>query len=383
MEPVLSQHNRLSLPPAIIPALCLPVTFTLAVYNQPAFYPFVFGFIFGYIIQRSRFCFAACFRDIFLIRTTTLTRSLILALLLTTAGFTAVSAIWGYDLFTLGRIYPVGIHTVVGGVLFGFGMVIAGSCVSGCLVRIGEGYLMQYGTFVGLVLGSLLGAWNLNWWLTATVRISPTVFLPHVMGWPTALLLHIFLLVLLYFWMLRFEGSGDPWSIFRSHANAMSYGTGAVLLSIFHILLYILWKRPWGITSGFTHAAGWLAWRTEVPVTTWAYFRSEILSEQSQAAALLAHPLIYLSVAMVAGSLYASLRYHEFRFRRPRTYKYYLSGLLGGILMGYGSRLAFGCNIGALLSGISSMSLHGWVFAVSMLLGAALGGKALLRYLLS
>jgi uncharacterized membrane protein YedE/YeeE len=51
--------------------------------------------------------------------------------------------------------------------------------------------------------------------------------------------------------------------------------------------------------------------------------------------------------------------------------------------MGYGSRLAMGCSIGALFSGISSYSLHGWLFALALLPGAYCGGKLLVRYLLT
>jgi hypothetical protein len=46
-----------------------------------------------------------------------------------------------------------------------------------------------------------------------------------------------------------------------------------------------------------------------------------------------------------------------------------LGSVLGGITMGYGARLAGGCNIGAYFSGIASFSLHGWVWGVMALLG--------------
>ena len=54
--------------------------------------------------------------------------------------------------------------------------------------------------------------------------------------------------------------------------------------------------------------------------------------------------------------------------------------MLGGLLMGFGARLAFGCNIGDLFSGLPALSLHGWVFLVSIFLGAAAGSKLLVRY---
>jgi hypothetical protein len=52
-----------------------------------------------------------------------------------------------------------------------------------------------------------------------------------------------------------------------------------------------------------------------------------------------------------------------------------LAAILGGLLMGYGARLAFGCNIGAFFSGVASFSLHGWLWIVFALLGTWIGVK--------
>ena len=49
------------------------------------------------------------------------------------------------------------------------------------------------------------------------------------------------------------------------------------------------------------------------------------------------------------------------------------AALIGGLLLGYGARLAFGCNIGAFFSGVVSGSLHGWVWLVFGLLGTVAG----------
>ena len=46
-----------------------------------------------------------------------------------------------------------------------------------------------------------------------------------------------------------------------------------------------------------------------------------------------------------------------------------LASIIGGLLLGYGARLAYGCNIGAFFSGIASGSLHGWLWIVAALAG--------------
>lgn len=354
----------------------------LFIYRRGAFYPYVFGLFFGYIMQRSRFCFAAAFRDIFLIRNTMLTRALLVALFLTTLGFSALHFSSHLDLAVAGRIYPVGLHTVLGGVLFGFGMTVAGACVSGSLVRMGEGNVMQYVTFLGLLCGSLLGAWHLNWIVPLTVAKATTVFLPEQLGWMPALAIQLGILVLLYLWAVRAEGTKQIFFIFQKNSAVMPYGRAAVYLALGNTLFLLFYGRPWGITTGITNIAGWAANKFGVSVHKWLYFQENYRLADT-GGAFLSQPLIFLVLAMLLGSMFAGLYHHEFRWRFPRTRRYYWAALVGGICMGYGSRLAMGCNIGALLSGISSLSLHGWVFAIALFPGAYLGGKVLIRYLLT
>lgn len=52
-----------------------------------------------------------------------------------------------------------------------------------------------------------------------------------------------------------------------------------------------------------------------------------------------------------------------------------IAAVLGGLLMGYGARIAFGCNIGAFFSGVASTSLHGWLWIICALSGTWLGVK--------
>ena len=52
-----------------------------------------------------------------------------------------------------------------------------------------------------------------------------------------------------------------------------------------------------------------------------------------------------------------------------------LAAALGGMLLGYGARIAFGCNIGAYFGGISSTSLHGWLWFVAAFAGSTLGTR--------
>ncbi|HBT47406.1 MAG TPA: transporter [Peptococcaceae bacterium] len=159
----------------------------------------VIGIAFGIILQRSRFCFTASMRDPVLTGSTSLARAVLIAIAVATVGFAGFQ----FSAYMNGKpipglISPVGLHTVVGAILFGIGMVIAGGCASGTLMRVGEGFVMLMVTLVFFVVGSVLGAIHLGWWQGFSVKSSPAVFLPNVLGWPLAFFGQFALLGALY-----------------------------------------------------------------------------------------------------------------------------------------------------------------------------------------
>ncbi len=366
--------------------------------NREASLNAAFGFIFGYILQRSRFCFAAGFRDVFMIRNTAVSRAILLLILLTSLGFFAVNFLRGGLLPDSGVIYPLGLHTIAGGLIFGFGMVIAGNCVSGCLMRMGEGYLMQWVTFIGLLLGSALGAWNLSFWGPFSIESSPVIFIPDYLGWPGTIAFYASLIAALYILALWYERGSlkslrlealIPSSLIsglKASAHSIvsggnwSYTLGAVALALTGTLLFGLWGKPAGITSGLTHLAGWLSCRIIFFPCDWYYFTELIYLESRRI--YLEHPQLYFAFAIITGSLFASLLHCEFRIRWPKSAKFILSALVGGTMLGYSSRVAMGCNFGGFWSGASSFSLHAWVFGLFILIGAYLGGKYFMRFLI-
>lgn len=371
--------------------------FLLRSYNPEALITSIAGLFFGYVMQRSRFCFAAAFRDIFMIRNTAVSRSVLLLLFLTSVGYALLQLFTGDVLPDGGIIYPVGPHTVAGGIIFGFGMVIAGNCVTGCLMRMGEGYVMQWYTFLGLLIGSVLGAWHLGWWGPNIIERSPAVFFPASLGWPPALLLYLVAFTLLYLLAICYErgslqsfkiSSRTKINLFTAAGNSFrtifsgrnwSYSLGAVALSIISILTLYFWGRPPGVTSGLTHMAGWFSCQLGFLHCDWYYFQELIFHESTRV--YLEHPLLYLAAAFVAGSFFASLLHSEFKIRPVKSYKFIASALVGGTLLGYSSRVAMGCNFGGFWSGLGSFSLHAWVFGLFILIGAYIGGKFFMRYL--
>ncbi|MBB6216001.1 hypothetical protein HNQ80_002092 [Anaerosolibacter carboniphilus] len=152
----------------------------------------------GFILQRSRFCFTASLRDPLLTGSTSLMKAVVIAIVTATVGFAALQFASVTEGGAIpGNISPVGIHTVVGAVLFGIGMVIAGGCASGTLMRVGEGFLMQMLSLIFFIIGSLWGAKDFGWW-SSNFMSKEGIFLPEILGWPLAIALQFILLLTIF-----------------------------------------------------------------------------------------------------------------------------------------------------------------------------------------
>ena len=123
----------------------------------------------GFTLQRSRFCFASAFRDLFLFGSARTMKGILVGLSVATAGFTLLMfseiPFPQFDATPAeAHILPVGISTVVGGSMFGLGMVLAGGCVSGSLYRMAEGYVASWVSIAGVVIGLGIMSQTWNWW---------------------------------------------------------------------------------------------------------------------------------------------------------------------------------------------------------------------------
>ena len=140
-----------------------------------------------------------------------------------------------------------------------------------------------------------------------------------------------------------------------------------------------LFQQPWGVTTEVALWAEWLARVVGLPAEGLTYYGA-----QPAGLDLLKH-LPWLSggamidVGIIAGALLAALLSNEFKVRAPRNAKRYGQALVGGVLIGYGARLAQGCNIGAFFSAIPALGANGWVFGLGLALGAYVGVHVIRR----
>jgi hypothetical protein len=78
-------------------------------------------------------------------------------------------------------------------------------------------------------------------------------------------------------------------------------------------------------------------------------------------------------IGMILGATAASAWRGGFRRQNWPETRGLVAAAIGGLLMGFGARLSFGCNIGALVGGIASGSLHGFIWFFAVLPGCWLG----------
>jgi uncharacterized membrane protein YedE/YeeE len=140
-------------------------------------------------------------RDPYLTGSTTVTRAVLIAFAITSIAFTAIK--YGYHINGLpipgqGYIAPISVATGIGAFMFGIGMVIAGGCASGTLMRIGEGFWMQVISLFFFVVGSLWAAHDYGWWQRNFIVTGKKIFLPDYLGWFGGLLCNLVIIAIVY-----------------------------------------------------------------------------------------------------------------------------------------------------------------------------------------
>ncbi|WP_106766240.1 YeeE/YedE thiosulfate transporter family protein [Paenibacillus faecalis] len=159
----------------------------------------------------------------------------------------------------------------------------------------------------------------------------------------------------------------------------LTYVTGAVLLAVFATAHLAVFSKGWGVTSAFADWGAWLYQLFGGNVENWAYFSSE-KAQSKLSSGFLNDGGSIRNIGIILGALLATLFASEFKIKKIKSKKQVAAAVFGGLLMGYGARLANGCNIGALFTSIASLSLSGWVFALFLFIGAYIGSKLLAKF---
>ena len=279
-----------------------------------------------------------------------------------------------------GEYGAVGVSVLVGAFMFGLGMQLGGGCASGTLYTAGGGNSRMLVTLAFFITGSALGAWNLPWW-SATPNLGP-ISLISAWGWAPALAVSLAGFAAIAALTVAIE---------RRRHGALRYGVvtdrhgwtrflhgpwpllaGAVALAIGNFATLYLAGRPWGITSAFALWGSKIFAASGIDVASWGYWHSP---ERARALndSVFSDITSVMDFGIMLGALLASGlagKFHPGWKVPPRSL---IAAVIGGLLLGYGARLAYGCNIGAYFSGIASASLHGWLWLVAAFTGSVLG----------
>lgn len=159
----------------------------------------------------------------------------------------------------------------------------------------------------------------------------------------------------------------------------LSYGAGAVLLAVFGIAHFIIFGKPWGVTTTFGIWGAKLMSYVGATPENWLYFQNHASMGKSYVTPFFQDGGSIRNLGIIFGATLATLLASEFKIKKIKNKKQIVAGMLGGFLMGFGARLALGCNIGALFSATAALSLSGWVFAAFLLVGAIFGSKLLTK----
>jgi hypothetical protein len=263
-----------------------------------------------------------------------------------------------------GAIAPLSVSLVIGAFVFGAAMQIADGCGSGTLYKAGLGNGFSLAVLPGFIAGSFIGAAHLDRWLA--LGSLPPVSLPEHFGVGIALLAQLAVLGALGTWLWRKRKRTD------TRWQGRGIYVAAVLLAVFAVLNLIIAGQPWGIVYGLGLWGAKIATWFGADLAANAYWGNDAHQVRLESS-LLTDVTSVTNLGLLIGALIAA----NFRGRaRPATSasgKQWLVALVTGLVLGYSARLAFGCNVGAYFSGISTGSLHGWVWFVAAFAGSFVG----------
>ena len=266
---------------------------------------------------------------------------------------------------------PPSISLVVGAFVFGLCMQIADGCGSGTLYKAGLGVPLNMGILPLFALGSFLGSVHLNGWLA--LGATEPVGLVQSFGATGALLATLAALAVVAVGVGLW--SGQRFSLRRMPRR---WVWGAVVLALFAALNLLIAGQPWGVVYGFGLWAAKGATALGLFDPTQNAFWSDPGHAQRLSQTLLLDVTSITNIGILAGALWVAPRRPQ--DAKPLTGQQWLIGLAAGFIMGYSSRLAFGCNVGAMVSGISTGSLHGWIWVPMAFLGTLIGIRVRRRF---
>ena len=280
----------------------------------------------------------------------------------------------------VGLVAPIGVSVVVGAFIFGIGMQLGGGCASGTLFTVGGGNARMLVTLLFFICGSLIATHHVDWWFS--LPSFPATSIVKSFGVVPALLVSLAVFALIAAVTVHLEkrrhgalevpvASQQP-GLRRFLRGPWPLVWGAIGLALLNYATLALAGRPWGITSAFALWGAKAVTALGVDVSSWGFWQIPG-NAKALAAPVWQDVTSVMNVGIILGALMAAGLAGRFAPSLKIPARALLAAVIGGLLLGYGSRMAYGCNIGAYFSGIASGSLHGWAWLVAAFIGNSVG----------
>jgi uncharacterized membrane protein YedE/YeeE len=351
-------------------------------------YPVLFaiGGLLGLTLYAAGFGFTGAYRRLIVARDASAIYAQLLMLALATLLF--APALAGGELFGRpvgGAVAPLGTQVAVGAFMFGLGMQLGGACGSGTLFTVGGGNTRMVITLLAFVAGSFWASLHMGFW--QGLPSAGAISLGAALGWPAAVALQLALFAAIAAALWRFTrssrgpaaASGLATSCRRTVRDHWPLLAGAVALAALNFATLAVAGHPWSITWAFTlwgaKSAALAGWD---PATSG--FWTGGFPERALTRSVFWDVTSVMNIGIMLGALTAASVAGRFAPTLRIAPRSIVAAVIGGVLMGYGARIAFGCNIGAFFSGVASTSLHGWLWIVAAMAGTWLGVRLRPRF---
>lgn len=332
---------------------------------------FLVGIGFGLVLAGMRFGFTTGWRNLIEKRDP----SGVLAQLVLLAIGAAISLplLAAYPGELSAALGPPSVSLLVGALVFGAAMQVADGCGSGTLYKAGLGIPLNMAILPMFALGSFLGSVHLGWWLDLGA-MEPVSLLDSA-GLSGALIstfVGLAILAAFALWWGRHRLAGV--SVFNK-----TLLLGAVLLAGLAVLNLVIAGQPWGIVYGFGLWGAKAAQAAHLFDPTTNAFWSQATHATNLDQTVFLDLTTITNLGILAGALLVFAGKKDNK-KGPLTPQQWVVGIIAGLVLGYSSRLAFGCNVGAMVSGVTTGSLHGWIWIVLAFIGSFFGLRIRKRY---
>lgn len=368
-----------------VAAFVLGAAYLNSVVSLPQAALFLVGGLAGVVLYHAAFGFTAAWRVFISDRRGAGLRAQMLLFALTSlVFFPALGDGRLFDHAVRGAVAPLSVGLLAGAFMFGAGMQIAGGCASGTLYTAGGGNTRMIVTLLAFIAGSVIGVAHQPAWQNAPSLRA--ISLIQMFGPITALVISLTLFAAIAWMTIVLERrrhgavlgtlirpAGPPAS--ESHRwlrGPWPLVAGAAGLAVVNIATLAIAGRPWGVTSAFALWGSKVLDALGVPVATWPYWATRTAELR---ASVFQDVTSVMNFGIMLGALAAAGLAGRFAPTWRVPMRPLIAAVIGGLCLGYGARIAYGCNIGAYFSGIASSSLHGWIWGAAAFAGSVIGTR--------